>query len=342
MIRAPRFWLQPKPSALARMLQPIGALYGRATLSRMNRPGHLADVPVICIGNPVVGGAGKTPTAIAIAEILVGLGRRPAFLTRGYGGSLAGPVAVDPTRHTAEEIGDEPLLLAAHAPAIVARDRAAGADFAWAGGADVVVMDDGFQNPALAKDLALLVVDGGAGDGNGLVFPAGPLRAPLGRQIERAHGIVVIGPGEAGTAIARAATAQGLPVHRAEVVPVAQSAARFSGRRVLAYAGIGRPEKFVKSLAEAGAEVVKLHAFPDHHPISDTQARALIEEAGRLGALPATTAKDRARLAGSTGARAELVSRSLVLDIEIVFADRQALTEQIRAALTGWEAGRAP
>src|SRR6266702_4634659 len=159
----------------------------------MRRPGSAAGVPLICVGNPTLGGAGKTPAALAIGRFLKAAGERPFFLSRGYGGRARGPLVVDPGRHGAREVGDEPLLLARIAPTVVARARPAGAAVARARGASVIVMDDGFQNPSLAKDFAVLVLDGRRGIGNARVFPAGPLRAPLEIQLERTQALIAVG-----------------------------------------------------------------------------------------------------------------------------------------------------
>src|SRR5947199_2834355 len=183
-MQAPRFWWD-KPGALAALLSPFASIYGAVAARRLEQPGAHAGIPVICVGNPTVGGAGKTPTALAIARLLIEAGERPYFLTRGYGGKFGGPVLVE-AAHTAVQVGDEPLLLARVAPTVVAADRAAGAQLARENGASVIVMDDGFQNPSLAKELSILVIDGARGIGNGRVLPAGPLRVPLEPQLDRA------------------------------------------------------------------------------------------------------------------------------------------------------------
>ena len=200
-MRAPAFWWRPRAGPWALLLAPLGAVYGGVTAWRMGRRGGKAGVPIVCIGNFVVGGAGKTPTAIAIARLLIAGGETPVFLSRGYGGSLSSssrPVRVDPARHTVSHVGDEPLLLARIAPTIVAARREWGARAAREAGASVVVMDDGLQNAALCKDLAIAVVDGASGIGNGLAIPAGPLRAPLGAQMRHIDALVVIGSGRGG------------------------------------------------------------------------------------------------------------------------------------------------
>lgn len=213
-MRSPEFWWRPRPGAPARLLQPFGWLYGAVTRLRMCRRGADAGIPVICVGNFVAGGAGKTPTAIALAALLRSLGETPFMLTRGYGGALAGPIEVEP-RHGPRDVGDEALLLAAQARTIVARERAAGASLAKRLGASVIVMDDGLQNPSLAKDLRIAVVDGASGVGNGLCVPAGPLRAPLAGQFAATDAILMIGDGAAGDAVALAAQTAGLELLRA-------------------------------------------------------------------------------------------------------------------------------
>src|SRR6202451_1017944 len=182
VIREPAFWWRNGGGTL---LAPFAAIYGAVAWSRIQGQGQPAGVPVICLGNLTAGGAGKTPAALAVAHLLLAAHERPFFLSRGYGGKLAGPVRVDPSFHHAADVGDEPLMLARLAPTIVARDRVAGARVARAAGSSVIVMDDGFQNPSLSKALALLLVDGRRGIGNGRVIPAGPLRAPLDIQILR-------------------------------------------------------------------------------------------------------------------------------------------------------------
>jgi len=315
-MRAPGFWWRRPPSLAARLLKPFGALYGLAAARRMCAPGARAPVPVVCVGNPVAGGAGKTPAALALAACLRRAGRNPVFLTRGYGGRLKGPVRVDLDVHTPGETGDEPRLLAARAPCIVAADRVAGARLAADFG-DVVVMDDGFQNSSLLKDVSFLVVDAADGAGNGYCLPAGPLRAPLAAQFARAQAMIVVGEGEEGP---RLASGSGLPVLRARLVPDGHAAARLAGRRVLAFAGIGRPRKFARTLRDLGADVARLVEFPDHHVLTEGEADALLAEARRDGLLLVTTEKDRARFA-----RTRLGMAAEVLPVDLVFEDEAAL-----------------
>src|SRR3954451_17683538 len=191
-MRAPAFWWK-KPGAAAALLSPVAAAYGAVAANRLGKPGARAGVPVICIGNLTVGGAGKTPTALAVGRMLINAGRRGVFLSRGYGGNIAAPRRVDAARHSAAEVGDEPLLLARLAPTIVSPDRVAGAEMARAAGASAIVMDDGFQNPSLNKNLSILVIDGSRGVGNGRVIPAGPMRAPLAVQMRHAHALLILG-----------------------------------------------------------------------------------------------------------------------------------------------------
>lgn len=323
-MRPPAFWAAGPDHPAARGLGPLGAVYGALAARRMDRPGARAGCPVLCLGNFTLGGAGKTPAALAVAALVAELGAAPAFLSRGYGGRLAGPVRVDPAHHAAAEVGDEPLLLARRAPAVVARDRPAGAALCRSLGADVIVMDDGLQNPSLAKDLSLAVVDGPAGLGNGLPFPAGPLRAPLARQWPHVGGLIVIGNGAGGDAVARAAERRGLPVHGARLVREADDLA---GRRCLAFAGIGRPEKFYATLAEAGAVIVGTRPYPDHHPYRARELAALAEAARRLDAELVTTEKDAVRLPRAFAARVR------VLRVRLAFDDAEALRRQIRGAL---------
>ena len=212
-MRDPAFWWRPAGLASG-LLRPLGAVYGAIAGARLARPGRNVGIPVICIGNLTLGGAGKTPTAILVAKILAEAGRKPFALSRGYGGSLSGSVMVDPARDRAAEVGDEPLLLAQSVPTVVASDRGAGAIAAFEAGAEILVMDDGFQSPNLQKDLSILVIDGRRGIGNGKVFPAGPLRAPVDAQLRRAKAVLLIGTGQAGAEVASIALAHGLPVFR--------------------------------------------------------------------------------------------------------------------------------
>ena len=329
-MREPTFWWRPA-GATAALLSPLGVAYGAVAAARMARPGRRVDVPVICIGNPTLGGAGKTPTAVAVAQLLDTAGRRPFVLSRGYGGSLAGPVRVDPARHSAGEVGDEPLLLARHAPTIVGRDRAAAADAARIAGAGSIVMDDGFQSPALHKDRSILVIDGRRGIGNGRVFPAGPLRAPLERQLCLASAVLVIGSGEAGDAVAAAMSARGLPIFHGRLDPDAEAVTVLKGRPLLAFAGIGDPEKFFATLRDAGLDVRACVAFPDHHRYRRVEASDLIARAERDGLVLVTTEKDLARLARQDDLAA-LAGVARPLPVRLAVNERDAFRDFILAA----------
>ena len=295
-MRTPGFWAVRKPTALARVLQPIGAIYGHATARRMAEAGERVGAPVICVGNFVAGGAGKTPAAIALAQMLIADGKRVSFLSRGYGGARrADPVEVDPNVHDARIVGDEPLLLARVARCWVGADRVQSARRAVEAGSDVLILDDGLQNPALAKDLAFAVVDGETGFGNGLCVPAGPLRAPVAAQAPLVRALIVIGGDEAAVQhIAQSVPRK--PILRASLEPDALAAAPLIGREVVAFAGIARPDKFYATLRRVGAQIVATRSFPDHHLFKPREIEALIEEAGSRGALLATTEKDRVRL----------------------------------------------
>ena len=330
-MRAPGFWWRAPPSALARLLQPLGVFYGAITQRRMRRAGARAGIPVICVGNFVAGGAGKTPTTLALASRLAALGETPFALTRGYGGRLSGPLRVDPGRHTPVDVGDEPLLLATRLPTVVARERPAGAALAREAGASLVLMDDGLQNPSLHKDLRLAVIDGAVGVGNGLCLPAGPLRAPLAGQFEQVDALVIIGEGAAGDQLAAQALTVGKRVLRASLVPPADIQAELAGLRVLAVSGIGRPEKFAATLRAAGARLTGERAFGDHHTYSTDDIAALIAEAREKACHIVVTEKDMVKLAPLWPA----AERSLLLcvPVTLVFEDEAALDTLLRSTL---------
>jgi tetraacyldisaccharide 4'-kinase len=320
-MQAPEFWV--RDGALARGLQPLAWLYGAAGRLRwaVSNPWR-AGVPVICVGNLVAGGAGKTPTALALGRALAQRGIALHFLSRGHGGRLPGPTRVDPERHGAADVGDEPLLLAAAAPAWIARDRAAGARAAIAHGAQAIVMDDGLQNPGLAKDLSLLVIDEAYGLGNGRVHPAGPLREPASIGLARADRVVLLQSGETAAPLARIAP----PPLTARLIP-SDGALALRGRRVLAFAGIGRPQRFFHTVRELGAELVGQHGFPDHHPYREDEIWKLVELARELDAQAVTTAKDAVRL--PPGARGMVT----VIDVTLAFDQPDDLDHLLDRAL---------
>jgi len=294
-MREPGFWHGPA-SLNAHLLKPLAALYGAVAAQRLARKGLKAGIPVLCVGNYHVGGAGKTPTVLALAKLLRDLGETPVVLSRGYGGKLRGPVRVDPARHAASDVGDEPLMMADALPVVVSRKRADGVPLARAQGATVILMDDGFQSPAIVKDASLIVIDGARGIGNGQVFPAGPLRAPLRPQLARTDALVVVGTGSAANTVAAEIAAQGKPVLSAHLKPDAAQVEQLRGKRVLAFAGIGDPARFFDTLRASGIDVAAQRAFADHHPYSQTEIESLIAEAKRDGLTLVTTEKDLARL----------------------------------------------
>ncbi|WP_322517888.1 tetraacyldisaccharide 4'-kinase [Rhodopseudomonas palustris] len=306
-MREPGFWHRP-PSLLSRLLLPLGAVYGEITSWRMRKTGVEAGVPVICVGNYHLGGAGKTPTTLALVQLLRDLDENPVVLSRGYGGRLRGPIGVDPQRHGAADVGDEPLMMARSVPVVVARDRVDGAALARSQGASVIVMDDGFQNPALLKHVALIVIDSRRGVGNACVFPAGPLRAPLPLQIERTDALMIIGDGAAADDVAAQIAAQGGVLLRAQLRPDEASVERLQGQRVLAFAGIGDPARFFATLRASGIDVAEARAFADHHPFTADDLASLADTARRDGLTLVTTEKDLARI----GAAAATLGSAIV------------------------------
>jgi tetraacyldisaccharide 4'-kinase len=312
-MRAPEFWHEP-PGLTANLLAPVGAAWDMAARLRraVARP-YRAPVPVLCVGNLVAGGSGKTPIVLSLAGMLREAGIAVHIVTRGYGGDLAGPVRVDPDRHDAIAVGDEALLLAASAPCWVARDRAAGIAAAAEAGAAIILLDDGFQNPNVAKDLSLVVVDSEYGFGNGRVMPAGPLREPIAPGLARADAIVLIGDAPAPQEL----RAVPCPIFRAALEPV--NGARFAGARLAAFAGIGRPEKFFATLRRLGANLVTTQSFADHHVYRPDEIARLRETAERESLRLVTTAKDWVRLSP------ELRDGIEVLEVEIRWRDAAKL-----------------
>lgn len=331
MVTAPAFWYRPRLGPSAALLSPVAAAWGTIAGRRMRRPPvHRAGVPVLCVGNFTVGGEGKTPTALALGEIVRAEGLVPGFLTRGFGGREKGPVLVD-AADPAERVGDEALLLARHAITALSHDRPPGARLLEEAGVEAIVMDDGFQNPALAKDFCLVVADGATGLGNGRVVPAGPLRAPLRIQLRQTDALVIIGDGAARPTLVRVAARAGLRVLRASLVPL--DGARWRGERLLAFAGIGRPDKFFAALERAGAKLAGRVAFPDHHVWTENEARTLLGHVSGGSVRLVTTEKDIARLAGATGALAELREKSEAFPVRLEFEEPGAVTSIVRSVI---------
>ena len=313
-MKTPAFWYKPS-SVQATALSPLGWLYGAATARRLRAAdaAYRPSVPVICVGNINAGGTGKTPTVQFLADFLKGQGHNPFILSRGYGGALKGPVAVDTARHTAADVGDEPLLLAAHAPVIVGRDRVAGAKLAEGLGADVIVMDDGFQSPALAKALSILVVDAGRGFGNGRCIPAGPLREPAAVGLRRADIVLTIGTAAQQRGFAR--THAPLPApHMRGRLTVLSTGMPWQGLPVLAFAGIGHPDKFFDTLKTLGVDLRRTVALGDHQPIPPPLLARLLHEAETQAAQLVTTEKDAVRLPQKDRAKVLTVPVRLKLD----------------------------
>ena len=315
------------------LLQPAGSLYGWIVSRRWRRiPRFRASVPVICIGNLTAGGAGKTPLAITVAGLLRGSGETPAFLSRGYGGSVSSPRLVDATTNSAAAVGDEPLLLARHAPTVVSPDRVAGAKAAIAAGASVIVMDDGFQNPSLKKDLAIVAIDGGMGIGNGRVLPAGPLRAPLAVQAEHADAFVIVGDLQPQSDLGDRIRSFGKPVLSAKLTPSGDTGWLME-QPIVAFAGIGRPEKFFATLTSNGATLADQIAFPDHYRWREADAETLLKTAQVHKARLVTTEKDWVRIENRTGPLADLRAASQTLPVDMSFDDPNALAMLIQTAL---------
>lgn len=329
-MREPAFW-QPPSTWLSRLLTPLAAIYGEVAGTRLARAGTRVGIPVLCIGNYHVGGAGKTPTTLALVKLLRDLGETPVVLSRGYGGRLRGPVKVDTARHAAADVGDEPLMMARQVAVVIARDRVSGAALARSTGASVIVMDDGFQNPAIAKDASFIVIDSHRGLGNGRVLPAGPLRAPLDLQIARTDALVVVGDGVAAAGVAALVAGKGAPVLTARLVPDDTSIAALRGKRVLAFAGIGDPARFFRTLRHAGVDVAVEKAFADHHPYTAADIDALSAQAQRDGLVLVTTDKDAVKLRAMPAAE-EIIAFGVTLVFEDMAALQALVIERLNQA----------
>lgn len=316
--KTPDFWWNRELSVPAILLLPIAHFYGRTAKKRMLSDSRTSSkLPVICVGNYVVGGTGKTPFAIALYNLLKDKNYNPTFMLRGYGGKLKGPVMVDPKNHNAREVGDEALLLADVGPTVVATNRQQGATFVENTSSDIIIMDDGFQNSSLKKDVSIVLIDAEVGMGNGHCMPAGPLRAPIDTQIRKTDILVVVGNGEGSDPVIRRAARKGLMPNFATLEPKATEGQ--IGKPVLAYAGIGRPQKFFNSAKEVGFKVMHECLFPDHHFFSEGEMRQLLNLAEEQSLILLTTSKDKARLRNMPSKVAEsLFSQSMELEVDMV------------------------
>ncbi len=316
--KAPAFWWSA-PGVLSAALRPVAGLYGAvAKLREKTASPYTPLVPVLCVGNAVAGGAGKTPAVQAIAALLFNehITRFPAIVLRGYGGKLDGPIKVDPRAHTCKDVGDEALLHAAYAPTVIAADRAAGVKLAQLAGADFIFMDDGLQNPSVKKTISFLVVDAAQGIGNGLTLPAGPLRETLQSALSKTDAIILLGD--------TLPFAAEKPVFRAQIVPDAVVAL---DKKFIAFAGLGRPEKFRDTLRWIGADVIAFHAFPDHYAYRDSDIEKLIRDAGEQGAVLVTTEKDYMRIPG------KFRDNVACFPVRMAFDDPAALSRFIKERL---------
>lgn len=334
-MHAPDFWqtdLGPWP----RLLAPLGCLYRAIGRIRhgLCHP-QKAGIPVICIGNLTAGGAGKTPIAIALGTLLSARGIKVHFLSRGYGGKVKGPLRVNPATDSAEDVGDEPLLLVRTAPTWISRDRARGAEAAAKEGAECLILDDGHQDPRLEKDLSLIVIDGETGFGNGRVIPAGPLRETVDDGLARAQGVIIMGKDRLNLGTRIRQSRPDLPILSATLQPEAETDA-YRGKKLLGFAGIGRPEKFRKTLLALGAELEAFHPYPDHHAYTAKEINTLIKRARDARASIVTTAKDHVRL------DREQREKIGVVEVKAVFADEQAVEKLLAPLTASWAAQEGP
>jgi tetraacyldisaccharide 4'-kinase len=328
---APPFWWD-KPNWRAYGLAPLSWIYGAVAGRRLLKAEPpKVPAPVLCIGNFTVGGAGKTPTAIAFAKAAKERGLHPGIVSRGYGGNYKGLHIVDPSADSARHVGDEPLLLARHAPVALCPDRLKSALELHQRGCDFIIMDDGFQSARLHTDFSLLVVDSTRGIGNGKVIPAGPLRAPLTDQMRKTDAVLRIGKGAEADFVVRQASRAGRAVYEAQLQP--SSSADVAGNRWLAFAGIGNPSKFFASVQQAGGEVAEGKTFPDHYSYQPDDIAKLIETAEKLGVGLITTAKDHVRLVTMSDVPNAFIRNLAVLDVDLTFERKDAIGRILDTAI---------
>lgn len=314
---APPFWWE-KADWRAWALSPVSWIYGFVAGRRMKgEPGRSVAIAVICVGNFTVGGAGKTPTVIALARAARKRGLKPGILSRGYGGSLDRTTVVDSHHHRARDVGDEPLLLAREAFTVISRKRIEGAARLVAEGCDLIIMDDGFQSAQLVMDYALMVVDSRRGIGNGFIIPAGPVRAPIRVQLAKATALLKVGDGNEADPFVRRAARAGKPVYTAQIMP--NNGHDLAGSRVLAFCGIADPAKFHRTVLSLGMDLAAHRNFPDHHHLSDDEIADILDHAAKEGLTIVTTAKDHVRLAGQNGRSMELMAKATVIGVDMVF-----------------------
>ncbi|EFO34488.1 tetraacyldisaccharide 4'-kinase [Roseibium sp. TrichSKD4] len=341
-MKAPDFWWSSSTTLSAALLSPVSWIYGWISARKMHsKPKGESRLPVVCIGNFVVGGTGKTPFSLMLAELLKNEGLRPGFLLRGYGGSEQGPLLINPDDHVARQVGDEALMLARSGPTIISSDRVAGSRFAEKQEIDVLLMDDGFQNPALKKDLSFVLVDAAYGLGNGKCLPSGPLRAPMSAQIVATDVLVVVGEGQQAEPAIKLASRKGIPIIYARLEPGYVD--DLKNGSLYAFAGIGRPEKFYDTLRALKLDVAETLSFPDHHEFSEAEAQKLLELSEQRHLQLVTTEKDMVRI---ETARPEifrwLATRTEVLPVYMRVPDGERLSHIVQERINKrrYELGR--
>ncbi len=328
-MNAPRFWWGKSYGIIGMLARLIAFGYALVAKKRMQQePKYEAKIPVVCVGNFVVGGAGKTPFCIALFKLLKEKGFTPVFLTRGYGGQQREPIQVEIQHHDANQVGDEALLLAKVGSTVVAEDRGKGAELATQIGGDIIIMDDGFQNPNLKKDVAIVLIDSKFGIGNSRCLPAGPLRAPLDVQIQKTDILVVIGDGERADEVIQNCSQHGITTLHAEIKPI--NIGQLKDVAILAFAGIGHPQKFFDTLKEKSLNVIHEIGFPDHHVFKSGEIRDMLNIAEQESLTLVTTAKDYARLLGIDNEHAvKLREQTKVLEVEMELVDSQTFVSKL-------------
>jgi tetraacyldisaccharide 4'-kinase len=339
---APPFWWKKNADWRAWLMAPASWIYGAIAGRNLKKAKRLEiEVPVICVGNFTVGGAGKTPTVITLARAAIAKGLKPGVLSRGYGGGIDKTTIVDPHHHRAKDVGDEPLLIAREALTVISRKRVEGARQLIKEGADIIIMDDGFQSAKLHFDYALMVIDTVRGIGNGLIVPAGPVRAPTRLQLKYATALLKVGKGNAADPFIRIAARSGKAVYESLIKPVG-TAGELAGKRVLAFAGIADPQKFYRTVEECGGEIVVKQSFGDHHHLSDDEIEDILGTAEIEQLEIVTTAKDAVRLIGHHGPAQTLLAKARVIDVEMAFESPGIPAQIIREAIAAFKKRRVP